>query len=118
MAKIGVVVLADTETHADLGRVVNAIETVKEAKEHEDDIKFIFDGAGTRWIPELANEEHDAHPLYKAVEDQITGACKFCSRAFGVRMEVEDLHVTLLDDYDEHPSLRTLVAEGYEVLTF
>ncbi|MCF7805335.1 MAG: hypothetical protein K9N46_09210 [Candidatus Marinimicrobia bacterium] len=118
MAKIGVVVLADTETHADLGRVVNAIETVKEAKEHGDDIKFIFDGAGTRWIPELADEEHDAHPLYKAVEDQITGACKFCSRAFGVRKEMDELDVTLLDDYDEHPSLRTLVADGYEVLTF
>jgi len=118
MAKIGVVVLADTETHADLGRVVNAIETVKEAAEHGDEIQFIFDGAGTRWIPELANEEHQAHPLYKAVEDQITGACKFCSRAFGVRKDMEELNITLLDDYDEHPSLRTLVAEGYTVLIF
>ena len=43
MAKVGVVVLADTETHADLGRVVNAIETVKESAEHDDDIEFIFD---------------------------------------------------------------------------
>lgn len=118
MAKIGVVVLADTETHADLGRVVNAIETVKEAAEHNDEIKFIFDGAGTRWLPELANEEHDAHPLYQAVEGHITGACKFCSRAFGVRKEVEELGIPLLDDYDQHPSLRSLVADGYEVITF
>jgi len=118
MAKIAVVVLTGTESHADLGRVVNAIEAVKEAKEHGDDIRFIFDGAGTRWIPELADEDHDAHPLYHAVEDQITGACKFCSRAFGVRKEMEDLDIPLLDEYDEHPSLRTLVADGYEVLTF
>lgn len=30
MAKISVVVLADTETHGDLGRLANALATVKE----------------------------------------------------------------------------------------
>jgi len=48
MPNLGVVVLIDTKTHADPGRAVNAIETVKEAKEHGDEFKFIFDGAGTK----------------------------------------------------------------------
>ena len=36
MVRIGVVVIADTETHGDLGRVVNALLTVREAREAGD----------------------------------------------------------------------------------
>jgi len=118
MAKIAIVVLADTETPEALGRVVNALETAKEASEHNDDVRIIFDGAGTRWIPELAKKSHKAHPLYVAVKDKITGACDFCSAAFGVKQQVIDLGVTLLNEYDSHPGLRKLVAEGFQVITF
>lgn len=118
MAKIGVVVLADTESHADLGRAFNALETVKESKEHGDDIQFIFDGAGTRWLVELSREDHNAHPVYEQVKDQLTGACDFCAKAFGVKKELVDLGVPLLDEYEKHPSLRRLAADGYEVITF
>jgi hypothetical protein len=58
MAKVGVVVLADTETAGDLGRVVNALITAREAKEAGDDVTVIFDGAGTKWVGELSNPEH------------------------------------------------------------
>jgi hypothetical protein len=51
MPKAAIIVLADTETHGDLGRVVNALEAVKELKEARDEVKLIFDGAGTQWIP-------------------------------------------------------------------
>lgn len=37
MAKISVVVLADTETHGELARVLNALELVKEAAEAGDE---------------------------------------------------------------------------------
>ncbi len=46
MAKISVVVFADTKSHGDLVRAVNALETAKEGQEAHDDIKIIFDGAG------------------------------------------------------------------------
>jgi hypothetical protein len=49
MAKAAAVVLADIETHEDLGREVNALETVKEFKDAGDEAALIFDGAGTRW---------------------------------------------------------------------
>ena len=118
MAKIGVVVFADTESHADLGRAFNALETVKESKAHEDDVKFIFDGAGTKWLTKFTDENHDAHPVYQQVEDQLTGACEFCAKAFGVKKELVDLGIPLLDEFEQHPSLRTLAAEGYQVITF
>lgn len=36
MSKVAIVVLADTETHGDMGRATNALETAKELKEAND----------------------------------------------------------------------------------
>lgn len=118
MSKVAIVVLADSETHESLGRVVNALEFAKELQDHNDEVKIVFDGAGTEWIPELENEEHDVHPLYNAVKGNIHGACRFCAKAFGVFQEVKASDVDLLDEYDQHPSLRNFIADGYQVVTF
>jgi len=58
MSKVAIIILADTETHESLGRVVNALEAVKEFKDDHDDVQLIFDGAGPRWIPELSKPDH------------------------------------------------------------
>lgn len=118
MEKVAVVVLAGTESHESLGRLVNALELAKELQEHDDEVKIIFDGAGTEWIPELEEEEHDVHPLYNAVKGNIHGACRFCSKAFGVFKEVKESAIDLLDDYDDHPSLRNFITDNYKVVTF
>jgi len=118
MAKIAVIVLADTETHGDLGRVVNALETAKECKEADDDIQIVFDGAGTQWVAELSQPDHRAHQLYKSVEDKIAGACSFCATAFHVKEKIENTDVPLLDEFEGHPSIRKLITQGYQVVTF
>ena len=118
MNKVGIVVLADTETHEGLGRVVNALETAKEMAENDDDVRIVFDGAGTKWVAELSDEDHDAHGLYKAVEEHIDGACKFCAKAFGVQNAIEQTDIELLAEYDDHPSLRRLIQNGYQLITF
>lgn len=53
MAKMSVLVVADTETHADVGRIANALELVKEAKEAAADVELVFDGAGVKWVPAM-----------------------------------------------------------------
>ncbi len=118
MCKIAVIVLADTETHGDLGRVVNALLAVKEAGEAGDESRLIFDGAGAKWIGVLADPEHRSHSLYKDVKDQITGVCQYFASAFGVTACVQAAGVPLLDEYNQHPSLRTLVHDGFHVLIF
>jgi len=118
MLRVAVVVLADTETSEALGRVVNALITAKECHQAGDDISVIFDGAGTRWIPTLASSEHRYHRLYEDVRETFSGACAYCAKAYGVRREVEQAGIALLDDFDQHPSLRSLIADGYHVLTF
>jgi hypothetical protein len=42
----------------------------------------------------------------------------YCAKASGVRSAVEKSGVALLDEYQQHPSLRRRVEEGFEVITF
>ncbi|WP_447973822.1 DsrE family protein [Nitrospira sp. Kam-Ns4a] len=118
MAKVAIIVFADTETHEGLGRVVNALEAVKEFKEAQEDVQLIFDGAGPKWIPELSKPDHQIHGLYEAVKDRIAGACEFCAGAFGVKDKVVACGVRLAGEFDGHPSFKTLVSQGYQIITF
>lgn len=118
MAKIAVVILADKETHEGMGRVANALETVKEAKEQGDEVRLIFDGAGTVWVPELMKKESKLSPLFQAVSSEVTGACAFCAAAFGVKDAIKQSGVPLISEYDGHPSLRRLIADDFAVITF
>jgi hypothetical protein len=116
--KVAILVLADVETHADLGRVVNAMVAAKEFKEAGDDVQLIFDGAGTQWLGVLSDTEHRSHSLFERVRDVVSGACGFCARAFEAEAGVAHAHVNVLEEYDDHPSIRNLVASGYQVITF
>ena len=118
MSKAAAVLFADTESHGDLGRAVNALETVKEFQEAGDDVVLIFDGAGTRWIGEFAKSENRSHKLYETVKGSIAGACSFCAAAFGAKDAIQAEGIPLLDEFERHPSLRRLVNDGYEVITF
>lgn len=118
MPKVAILVLADTESHSDLGRLVNALEAVKEFKEAGNDVQLIFDGAASKWPVELGKSEHRAHRLYESVKDKVGGVCSFCAAAFGVKEKIPATGARLLTEYDGHPSLRRLVSEGYQIITF
>ncbi|WP_312907728.1 hypothetical protein [Natronosalvus caseinilyticus] len=117
MPKTAIIVLAGTEAPSDLGRVVNALQTAKEFDDHGDEIELIFDGAGTQWVPELADEDHDYHALYDAVEHHAQ-VCSYCADAYDVDGEVEDEPVEEVAEFEGHPSVRSLVADGYEIITY
>ncbi len=118
MTKIAVIILADTDTMEAMGRVSNAFMLIKEAAENKDDFKLIFEGAGAKWIKELEKEDHKLHNLYKEVKPLITGVCSFCAQAFGAKSSVQKVGIPLISEYNQHPSLRKLVVEGYQVITF
>ena len=118
MTKIAIVVFSDTNTMEAMGKVSNAFMLATEAIEGGDELKIIFEGAGTKWIGELEKEDHKLHELYLSIKANITGVCKFCAQAFGVKSEIEKAKLPLLDEYKSHPSLRNLFAEGFQVVTF
>lgn len=118
MSKVAILVLADTETHGDLGRVFNALVATKEFKSGGDDVRLILDGAATKWPGILSNPGHHAHRLFEEVRDVIAGACGFCTKAFEATESLQHAHVEPLDEYEGHPSIRNLVAGGYQIISF
>lgn len=118
MTKIAIVIFSDTETMEALGKVANAFMLALESIENKDDLKIIFEGAGTKWIGVLEDENHKIHQIYKMAKPAVTGACAFCASSFGVKSQVEKAGIELLSEYKQHPSLRNLVVEGYEIISF
>ena len=118
MAKAAIVLLADTATKEGLGRMSNALTTVREFKEENHEVTLIFDGAGTKWVGELSDPGHKYNGHFESVRGEVQGACAYCARAFGVKDGVQESGVELLGDFEGHPSLAKLVAQGYQVITF
>lgn len=118
MHKIGVVVLATMETHEGRARVTNAVQVAKEFAQAGDAVKVIFDGGGAETAALIANPEHKMHKLYLDIEEHVEGVCRYCARAFDVLGGAEHLGLPLLADFEQHPSIRTLVLDGFQVMTF
>jgi len=118
MTKIAIIILSDTTSAEALGKVSNAFMLASEAIENGDDLKIIFEGAGTKWIGQLEQEDNKMHGLYLQIKNHITGVCDFCAQAFGVKNEVAKSGVPFLNDYKSHPSLRQLFADGFQVVPF
>lgn len=118
MSKAAVVVFADTETHGDMGRMLNALEMAKEYKDSNDEVTLIFDGAAAKWVPQLEKKDHKLHSKYVDVKDKVSGVCSFCAEAFGVKNAVKSSGHNLLAEYDGHPSLKHYLDNGYHVVTF
>lgn len=118
MIAAALLILAGTEARADLGRVVNALQIARELDEAGDKVILIFDGAGTQWIPTLADKEHKYHGLFEQTRGLVAGACSYCAGVYGVKDAIEETEVELLDEFAGHPSVRKLMSQGYQILTF
>eukprot|EP00914_Ancora_sagittata_P003409 GHVO01007089.1.p1 GENE.GHVO01007089.1~~GHVO01007089.1.p1 ORF type:complete len:119 (-),score=7.78 GHVO01007089.1:72-428(-) len=118
MVKAAVFVFADTETNEGLGRVVNAMVTVRELKQAGDEVRLYFDGTGTRWPDVLSRKDHIAHQLYESVKDKVAGACLFCANAFGTKGSVQNCNVKLVDEFEQHVSVRALASGGFQIMNF
>jgi len=123
--KAAVIVFSDPKsgTEESLGRVFNALATTYEFKERGDEVTLLFQGAGTRWAGELTRPDHPAHDLYRAVEDRVAGVSCGCADVFGATEGAERAGLDLIRDNAVPgtgglPSLRSLVSEGYSILTF
>jgi len=118
MSSVAIVLLAGTEQHSDLARVLNALELARECQAAGDRVELIFDGAGVSWIPLLADPEHKLHKVFTSVRESIAGACEFCCGAFDVKEDVRAAGIPFLSEFEGHPSLRNRIARGFQVLTF
>ncbi|CAN5310188.1 hypothetical protein BH23BAC1_BH23BAC1_48320 [soil metagenome] len=117
MSKVAIIIFADSESHADLGRMSNAISIANEFNEAGDQAILLFDGAGVTWPGKLAEENHPLHKSFQKVKPHILGACAFCSKAFKAVEGVKKAEIPFLEDYKGHPSVHSLVKDDYQIIT-
>lgn len=91
---------------------------VKEAAAAGDQTELVFDGAGVKWVPALRHPDHDLHSIFEEVRGFVAGACEFCANAFEVKEDVRDGDISLLSEFEGHPSLRQRIADGFQLVTF
>ncbi len=123
--KTAIVILSDPKDGSEeaLGRVLNGLATAYDFKQAGGEVSILFQGAGTRWIGELAQKEHPAHDLFEAVKDQVAGISCGCADVFGGAEETEKSGLDLIKENPVPgtlgmPSLQKLAAEGSTILTF
>lgn len=120
MSKIAIILHAEPGTHDALGRAVHALLYTQELHENKCDVKLVFDGGGTKWVPEISKPDHPAAPLFSAVKGTgaILGVCGFCMGAFEAdRGAIEKSGIPVVAEYQGHPSIARLVLDGYQVIT-
>ena len=121
MSKTAIVVLSEPQAGSDeaLGRVFNAMAAAFEFKQNDEDVRIVFQGAGTRWPKELQKPEHPGNKLYKEIAGLIDGVSRGCADVFGAEASGLDL----LTDYalpgtNGVASYHKLHKEGYTILNF
>ncbi len=125
MSKTAIVILSDPKAGSEeaLGRLFNAMFVAYELKEKGRDVVVIFQGAGTRWVSEVAKSDHPAHALYAAIQNTVVGVCGGCADVFGATADVEATGISLIREKQIPGTsgiidLSRYLDEGYRLLTF
>lgn len=118
MPKIAIILLAAQDTPEGTGRMANALATTLEFHEAGDAVRLVFDGAGVTWVPRLTDPDEKYSRLFESVRPAVTGACLYCARAYGVKGAIDEAGVSLVSEFKDHPSVRGLIADGFQVITF
>ena len=113
---VAVVIL--TNVTQDMSAVYRGLDTAREFVDAGDDVTIVFDGSGTESLAALSAPDHALHGLLEGLRDQVRGACGFCAKSHKVAEPITEAGFTLLTDNRGHASIRSLVTEGRQVLTF
>jgi len=122
--KATIIIFSDPKNGEEaLGRVFNGLAAGYDFKQAGDEVSIVFQGAGTRWIGELNQQQHPAHELFEAVKDRVAGVSCGCADVFGGSEEAEKAGLDLIKDNPipgttGMASLRKYVVEGSTILTF
>ncbi len=83
-----------------------------------DDVSIVFDGAGSTALAAMIKPEHDLHRVWTKASSALCGVCSYCAKSYGVHDELVAAGMPMLVDDRGHASLRALVAEGRQIITF
>jgi DsrE/DsrF/DsrH-like protein len=125
MAKYALVIMSEGgEGHpGGQGRMLHALNGAKELRAAGHDVSIWFHGIGVTWLTTFEAQEDRFtqvyRPLFDEVRDLVSGACEFCAvTRFGAGASAAKLDVPVVRGAGEHHTVASLIAEGYEVLSF
>lgn len=123
VSKIAIVLQAGPGSHEGLARAFHSLVYAKELSEQGTEVTVVFDGAATQWLQRFRNGGTAEEKGVGALFDELKGnglvyeVCDYCAGAFGVKQDLKDLGEPLVAEYMDHPSIASLVADGYQILT-
>jgi hypothetical protein len=115
--RIGIVIYSRLEGAGD-SAVYRAMMFAQELMRAGDQVTITFDGAGSVTASELAQPEHEMHTLFKQVLPCVRGVCRFCAKSYGVLEVHVAAGLPLLGDDRGHASLRAILLDGCQIVTF
>jgi hypothetical protein len=98
--------------------IYRALMGAQELSRAGDDVVIVFDGAGSTAAAEMSQPGHQFHALFTDVLPAVRGVCRFCAKSYGVLDALKVANLPLLDDDRGHASLRGLLLEGRQIITF
>ncbi len=117
MNRIAVVIYSSLEG-AGKSAVYRAMMFVDELRRGGDDVALVFDGSGTGALAEMLVPGNDLHGTWTKAAPALRGACRYCARSYGVLEALEAAQVPMLGEDRGHASLRQLLQEGRQIITF
>lgn len=115
--KVAIVIYANVTTEAS-SRAYRAFGFAAELLEAGDDVAIVFDGGGTATLAAVLDPAHPLHRAWSRVSAALRGACAYCAKAYGVEEALMAAGVPMLKDHRGHASLRDLLLEGRQIVTF
>lgn len=117
MAKVAILLLTGT-AGGERAKAFHALLLARGLKEAGDEVKLIFDGAGTGWIGTFADPQDRLHSLYEQVKAMgvVHGVCDFCAGHYSDKDLVQKEGLPLRGEAGGHPDLVDLIRQGYQII--
>jgi hypothetical protein len=117
MNKTAIVVYSKLEG-AGKSAVYRAMMFADELIRAGDDVSIVFDGAGSTALADMIRSESDLHRVWTKAAPALRGVCSYCAKSYGVKDALDAAGIPMLIDDKGHASLRALMLEGRQIITF
>ncbi len=124
MNKHILIVMSDSETPTDNGRMITALKMANNLVNKGAEVELYFDGKGVTWVPGFAERNENSAKFithyghyFDAVRDRVR-VCNMCAKRFDVRERVSALDIPIMGEGHEHADYSEDVLAGATVVTF
>ncbi len=117
MTKVAIVIYSKLEG-AGKSAVYRALMFADELMRGGDDVTIVFDGAGSTALADVLDPANSLHRTWLKAAPALRGVCAYCAKSYGVHEALTSAGIPMLTEDKGHASLRGLLLEGRQIITF